>query len=270
MPPAPAQSDFGTIVLEDMGGWLRLTLNRPDKLNSVNGAMRSELGRALARAADDPGVRALLVTGAGKGFCAGQDLSERAVSPGDEPPDLGESLRNGYNPLVRAIATMPKPVVCAVNGVAAGAGANLALCCDLVVAAESARFIQAFAKIGLVPDSGGTWVLPRLVGDARARAAFMLGEPVDARTALGWGMIHKVTGDGELAEESARLAGDLAKGPTAALGRIKRLLLESGPGTLEDQLELEAAEQQEAGRSEDYAEGTRAFREKRPPEFRGR
>lgn len=270
MSPPAAQQDPGTVAVEEMDGWLRVTLNRPERLNSMDGGMRGRLSDALGRAAADPGVRALLITGAGRAFCAGQDLGEREVAPGGEPPDLGESLRTGYNPLVRAIVTMPKPVVCGVNGVAAGAGANLALCCDLVVAARSARFVQAFCGVGLAPDSGGTWVLPRLVGRARAGAALMLGEPVDAQTALDWGMVFRVVDDGDLAGECARLAERLAKGPTEALGRTKRLLLEGACATLDEQLEREAAQQREAGRSEDYAEGVRAFREKRPPAFRGR
>lgn len=261
--------DCETLVVEERDGWRRVALNRPEKLNSVNALMREELRSVLAQAWDDSAVRALLLTGEGRGFCAGQDLGERGIAPGESPPDLGASLREGYNPLVCLLAGMPKPVVCAVNGVAAGAGANLALACDFVLAARSAKFVQAFAKIGLIPDSGGTWILPRLIGPARARAAAMLGDPVDAQTAERWGMIHACVEDEDLAARSEDLATRLAKAPTAALGRIKQAMLEGETASLNDQLEREADLQRRCGKSADYREGVAAFLEKRRPKFRG-
>jgi len=212
----------------------------------------------------------VLLTGAGRGFCAGQDLGDRVLGEGDTPPDLGATLERWYNPLVRRIRRLDRPVVCAVNGVAAGAGANIALACDIVLAARSASFIQAFARIGLVPDSGGTWLLPRLVGEARARALALLGEKVDAETAAAWGMIWRVVDDERLLEEARALADRLAAGPTRGFALIKRALLESWTNDLDAQLDLERDLQREAGRTEDYREGVRAFVEKRPPRFRGR
>ncbi len=256
--------------MEQNGGWARLTLNRPGKLNSVNAQMRAELAEALAAVDGEENIRALLITGAGRAFCAGQDLQEREIAPGGEAPDLRRSLREGYNPLIWKIASMPKPVVCAVNGVAAGAGVSLAMACDFVFAAESARFVMAFCGIGLVPDSGATWFLPRAAGLPRARAMMMTGEPVDAKTAAQWGMIYRCVADGELAEQSETLAAKLARAPTSALGRIKRLLIEGEENSLPRQLEREAEEQGEAGRGSDYAEGVRAFLERRPADFTGR
>ena len=255
---------------ERRAGWIKVTLNRPDKLNSVNAETGAALAAALAAARDDPDIRAVLLTGAGRAFCAGQDLGERAVAPGDAPPDLGESLRTRYNPLISAVATLPKPIVCAVNGVAAGAGANLALACDFVLAAQSAKFIQAFCNIGLIPDSGGTWILPRLAGPARAREMAMLGEPVSAEQAAEWGMICRSVADDQLQAEAEALAEKLARGPTFAYGTIKAALLSGASNSLPEQLALEAALQSRAGQTADYAEGVAAFREKRKAVFRGK
>ena len=241
-------------------GWHLLTLNRPDRLNACNPAMHSALLAALEAAEADVTCRAVLLTGAGRGFCAGQDLE--AVDA-----DLGRTLDETYNPLVRKLRALPLPVVCAVNGVAAGAGANLALACDIVLAARSATFIQAFIKIGLVPDSGGSFFLPRLVGEARARALAMLGEAVTAERAEQWGMIWKCVDDAALLAEAEALTAGLAAQPTLALAQIKRMFAVSGDNDLDTQLDLERDLQREAGQSSDYAEGVRAFRAKRPPVF---
>ena len=257
-----------TLIVEPDGAVVTVTLNRPDKLNSFNEAMHRELRDALDRIAGDPAVRAVLLTGAGKGFCAGQDLGDRAMAAGQEI-DLGATLEATYNPLVRRLRALEKPVVCAVNGVAAGAGANIALACDIVLAARSARFIQAFCKIGLVPDSGGTWFLPRLVGDARARALALLGEPLPAEQAEAWGLIWKTVDDDRLMDEARGVAQRLAAGPTKGLGLIKRALNASSANDLDRQLDLERDLQREAGRTADYREGVAAFLEKRPAVFRG-
>jgi len=262
------------LTSELAGGVLTITLQRPDVLNSFHRPMARELQQALAAAAADPAVRAVVLTGAGRAFCAGQDLAEAvppgAASGGEPLPDVGEIVRDSYNPIVRAIRALEKPVVCAVNGVAAGAGANIALACDFVVAAESASFIQAFSKLGLVPDSGGTFLLPRLVGRARATALMMLGDRVKAEQALAWGMIHEVVPDAALHDVAHALAVRLAGMPTHALGLTKRLLDASAGNDLEAQLGLEEALQREAGRSADYVEGVRAFQEKRQARFVGR
>ena len=249
-------------------GWAELTLNRPDRLNSFNEEMHRQLALAIAEIAADQSCRAVLLTGAGRGFCAGQDLGDRATS--GATPDLGATIETFYNPLVRSLRALPKPVICAVNGVAAGAGANLALACDIVLAARSAKFIQAFAKIGLVPDSGGTYFLPRLVGDARARALSLLAEPVSAAQAENWGMIWKVHDDAELMAEARKLAAHLATQPTQGLALIKQALNASAGNDLDAQLDLERDVQRKAGRTPDYAEGVRAFMEKRPARFTGR
>jgi 2-(1,2-epoxy-1,2-dihydrophenyl)acetyl-CoA isomerase len=258
-----------TILVEPEGAVLRLTLSRPDKLNSFTEAMHGELAAALDGPAALPGIRAVLLTGAGRAFCAGQDLGERVMGAGDAPPDLGDTLERLYNPLIRRIRALPKPVVCAVNGIAAGAGANVALACDVVLAARSASFLQAFCKIGLVPDSGGTWILPRLVGEARAKGLALLGDRLAAEQAAAWGLIWAVVDDDRLAEEALALARRLAEGPTLALAAIKRAIHAAATQTLDAQLDLERDLQRELGRSHDYAEGVRAFMEKRPARFRG-
>ena len=252
------------VLLEEDDGVLRLTLNRPERLNSFNHPMQQAMMAALARAAEDPAIRAVMLTGAGRGFCAGQDLNE--VAPGQ---DLGITLQEQFNPLVRAVRNLPKPILCAVHGVAAGAGANLALACDIVIAGSSARFIQAFVKIGLVPDAGGTWLLPRLVGDARARAMAMLGEPVPAPQAEAWGLIWRALPDDELMAEAKRLARQLADLPTQAMRLIKQGFAASGGNSLDQQLDLERDLQREAGRTPDFQEGVTAFLEKRAPRFTG-
>jgi 2-(1,2-epoxy-1,2-dihydrophenyl)acetyl-CoA isomerase len=270
---ADDEAAAATVLVARDGGVATLALNRPEKLNSLNEAMHRELRAALEACARDEGVRAILLTGAGRAFCAGQDLGDRAMG-GDGAaagaPDLGDTLERLYNPLVRLIRGTEKPVVCAVNGVAAGAGANLALACDIVLAARSASFIQAFAGIGLVPDSGGTFFLPRLVGDARARGLALLGERLAAEQAAEWGLIWRCVEDDELPEEAGALAERLASGPTRGLGLTKRALNASSANGLDAQLDLERDLQREAGRTEDYAEGVRAFLEKRPAGFRGR
>lgn len=257
------------ILIERDKGVARLTLYRPDRLNSFTAAMHEELAAALADVADDPHVRAVLLTGAGRGFCAGQDLGDRAVAPGGEAVDLGDSVERYYAPLIRRLATIPKPVVCAVNGVAAGAGANIALACDIVVAARSAKFIQSFANIGLIPDSGGTWVLPRLIGQARALGLALTGEPIGAEKAAEWGMIWKCVDDELLLEEASALASKFAQGPTRGLAATKRLIRQSSLQTLADELDLERDAMRELGASADYQEGVAAFLAKRPSVFTG-
>jgi 2-(1,2-epoxy-1,2-dihydrophenyl)acetyl-CoA isomerase len=251
-------------------GVLRLTLNRPEKLNAFNAEMHQALRQGLQRAADESEVRAVLLTGAGRAFCAGQDLAERDVSPGAAPIDLSVSLGSNYNPLVRRLRELPKPVVCAVNGVAAGAGANLALACDLVLAARSARFVQAFSRIGLIPDSGGTYFLPRLVGTARAVGLAMLAESLGAEQAEQWGLIWKALDDERLDGEALALARRLASGPTRGYALLKKAINASSGNSLDAQLDLERDLQREAGFSEDYREGVSAFKEKREPRFKGK
>src|SRR3954463_11580821 len=251
-------------------GVLRATLNRPDKLNACTPEMLALLRAAIQRAADEPGIRAVLLTGAGRGFCAGQDLSLRNPVAGAAPIDLSVSLGSNYNPLIRRMRELPKPIVAAVNGVAAGAGANIALACDIVLAARSASFVQAFSKIGLVPDSGGTWILPRLVGPARARALALTGDPLPADKAEAWGLIWKMHDDLVLMAEAHRLCVHFTEAPTVALALIKRLLDESWANDLDAQLDLERETQREASLTPDYAEGMRAFFEKRSPAFSGR
>lgn len=258
-----------TVLLSIEDGVARITLNRPDSLNSFNLAMHEQMRQALKAVRQDPGVRALLLTGNGRGFCAGQDLSDRSVAPGDEAPDLGESLERHYNPLLRSLRNLTIPTVCAVNGVAAGAGANLPLACDFVLAARSARFIQAFCKIGLVPDSGGTWSLPQLVGMARAKGLAMLGEPLSAEQAEQWGLIWRCVDDAALQDEALSLARHLATQPTRGLALIKRALHASADNSFDEQLDLERDLQRLAGRTVDYREGVSAFMEKRTPHFMG-
>lgn len=259
-----------SVLVSLQAGVLTLTLNRPDKLNAFNPEMHHALREGLERAAGEAEVRAVILTGAGRGFCAGQDLSERDVSPGAAPIDLSVSLGAHYNPLVRRLRALPKPVVCAVNGVAAGAGANIALACDIVLAARSARLVQAFSRIGLVPDSGGTYFLPRLVGTARAMGLSLLAESISAEQAEQWGLIWKAVDDAQLAAEANALAARLAKGPTKGYGLLKRALYASSANSLDAQLDLERDLQREAGLTEDYREGVRAFKEKREPRFVGK
>ncbi|MAB01079.1 MAG: 2-(1,2-epoxy-1,2-dihydrophenyl)acetyl-CoA isomerase [Stappia sp.] len=265
------QSDTTAPVLTARdGGVLVVTLNRPDKLNSFNEAMHAGVREALDLAENDASVRCLLLTGAGRGFCAGQDLSDRMSTPDAPPPDLTRTIESNYNPLVRRLKALPKPVVCAVNGVAAGAGANIALACDIVLAAESAKFIQAFSKIGLVPDSGGTWTLPQLVGLARAKALAMLATPVPAKQAVEWGMIWQAVPDAELMDNALDLARGLADAPTYGLGLVKQAMEAATINDLDTQLDLERDLQGRAGRSPDYREGVAAFLAKRPAQFTGR
>lgn len=243
-----------------------ITLNRPDKFNSFNRPMSLELQKALAECANDKQVRAVYLTGEGKAFCAGQDLGE-AMDP--KGPGIERIVHEHYNPIILGIRNMEKPIVCAVNGVAAGAGANIALACDVVIAAASASFIQAFSKIGLIPDSGGTFFLPRLIGFQKASALMMLGDKVSAADALALGMVYKVVEDARLPEEAMNITLTLAAMPTVGLGLTKRLLNQSMNSSLEQQLEREGELQVKAAKSFDYSEGVKAFLEKRKPEFRG-
>jgi 2-(1,2-epoxy-1,2-dihydrophenyl)acetyl-CoA isomerase len=261
---------YETILYHNAGGIARVTLNRPDRLNSFTTSMHEELRDALARVARDAGTRVLLLTGAGRGFCAGQDLSDRAVAPGGAPVDLGASIELNYRPLVLALRDLPLPVVCAVNGVAAGAGANIALACDLVIAARSASFVQAFCRIGLIPDSGGTYCLPRLVGSARAMGLALLGDKLSAQQAAEWGLIWKCVDDSELSGTVDTLLAQLAHAPTKGLAATKRALYASANATLEQQLDLERDLQRGLGYSTDYREGVAAFLDKRVPRFTGR
>lgn len=257
------------LLIERAEGYHVLTLNRPERLNAFTEELHRLLRAALQAAGDDADCRAVLLTGAGRAFCTGQDLAARRFEPG-KAPDLGRSLQAFYNPLVRALRALPKPVVCAVNGVAAGAGANLALACDIVVAARSARFVQSFAKVGLIPDGGGTWTLPRLVGPARARALMLLAEPVTADQAAEWGMIWQVVDDANLLPTARALCAKLAALPPIGLALTKQALEASGGNDLDRQLDLERDLQGAAGRTPDYREGVAAFLEKRPPRFTGK
>lgn len=251
-------------------GVMTITLNRPDRLNSFNDVMHQQLAECLTQAERDDSVRCLLITGAGRGFCAGQDLNDRNVDPSGPAPDLGLSVERFYNPLVRRLAALPKPVIAVVNGVAAGAGATLALGCDLVLAARSASFVMAFSKLGLVPDCGGSWFLPRIAGRARAMGLALLGEKLSAEQAAQWGMIWQLVEDAELADTSLQLARHLATQPTFGLGLIKQALLAAETNGLDAQLDLERDYQRLAGRSADYREGVSAFLAKRPPLFSGK
>ena len=251
------------------GGVARLTLNRPDRLNSFNDAMHAEVRDALSRVKASADVRVLLLTGAGRGFCAGQDLGDRAVAPGSEPVDLGASIERNYKPLVLSLRALPLPVVCAVNGVAAGAGANIALACDIVVAAKSASFIQAFSKIGLIPDSGGTYFLPRLVGFARAIGLAMLGDKLSAEQAAAWGLIWKCVDDIEFPAAVEVLVQQLSTAATRGLAATKQAIYAAGGNTLEAQLDLERDVQRVLGMSADFREGVSAFSAKRQPKFTG-
>ena len=261
---------YESILFAQSAGIARITLNRPDRLNSFTSAMHAELRDALQRVKADPDARVLLLTGAGRAFCAGQDLADRAVAPGSAPVDLGESIERNYGPLVLALRELPLPVVCAVNGVAAGAGANIALACDLVVATRTASFIQAFCKIGLIPDSGGTYFLPRLIGHARAMGLAMLGDKLSAEDAAAWGLIWKCVDDAEFASTVDALLEHLAKAPTRGLAATKRALQASASATLAEQLDRERDLQRELGFGSDYREGVAAFVGKRPPQFTGK
>lgn len=258
------------ILSEVEQGVMTITLNRPDRLNSFNDLMHQQLAACLTQAERDENVRCLLITGAGRGFCAGQDLNDRNVDPSGPAPDLGLSVERFYNPLVRRMAALPKPVIAAVNGVAAGAGATLALGCDIVLAARSANFVMAFSKLGLVPDCGGSWFLPRVAGRARAMGLALLGEKLSAEQAAQWGMIWQLVEDAELADTSRQLARHLATQPTFGLGLIKKALQASETNGLDAQLDLERDYQRLAGRSDDYREGVSAFLAKRPPQFSGK
>jgi 2-(1,2-epoxy-1,2-dihydrophenyl)acetyl-CoA isomerase len=257
---------YETIEFKLEGGIARLTLNRPERLNSFTVQMHEEVADALGRL---EGARVLVLTGAGRGFCAGQDLNDRAVAP-EESVDLGESVEKRYNPLVRTLTSLPFPVIARVNGVAAGAGANIALACDIVVAAKSAKFIQSFASIGLIPDSGGTWVLPRLIGQARALGLALTAEPLPAEKAAEWGMIWKAVEDEALDAEVDALAEKFASAPTRGLARIKHMIRESWEHSLGEELVLQRDAMRELGGSDDYREGVAAFMEKRKPNFTGK
>ncbi len=261
-----------TILFTVEDGVATLTLNRPDRLNSFNETMHAEVREALARVAAgraDGSARVLVLTGAGRGFCAGQDLSDRAVAADAELPDLGASIERNYKPLVTTLRTLELPVICAVNGVAAGAGANLALACDLVFAARSASFIQAFCKLGLIPDTGGTWILPRLVGPARAMGLALLGDKITAMQAEAWGMIWKCEDDEALLPTVQALARQLAQGPTFGFAQTKKAIWASSTHDFGTQLDLERDAMRACGRSHDYREGVAAFLEKRAPCFTG-
>jgi 2-(1,2-epoxy-1,2-dihydrophenyl)acetyl-CoA isomerase len=261
---------YETIIFGVENGAARLILNRPEKLNSFNVRMHEEIQDALNIAEADPKVRVLVVTGAGRGFCAGQDLSDRAIAPSGEGVDLGESIEKYYAPLVRRLRSLKMPVLCAVNGVAAGAGANLAFACDLVVAAKSAGFIESFCKLGLLPDTGGTYFLPRLAGTARAMGMALLGEKISAEQAEQWGLIWRCFDDGEYVGEVEKLVAYFASGPTAGFARIKQAIYASAENSLDRQLDLERDLMREAGKSADFREGVTAFLEKRAPLFTGR
>ncbi|MDV7503581.1 2-(1,2-epoxy-1,2-dihydrophenyl)acetyl-CoA isomerase PaaG [Acinetobacter baumannii] len=262
--------DYQNIIAEEKNGVGYLTFNRPKALNSFNVDMHREVAEVLNQWTKNSDVRCVVISGEGRGFCAGQDLGDRVVDPNAEAPDLGYSIETYYNPLIKTIVNMPKPVICAVNGVAAGAGANIALACDLVIAAKSANFVQAFCRLGLVPDSAGTWFLPRAVGHARAMGLALLGDKLPAETAKEWGMIWDVVEDAELKTKVTELAERLAKQPTFGLSLIKKAIHQSSNNTFDEQVLLERDLQRIAGRSEDYREGVQAFMNKREPNFKGR
>ena len=271
MPADGRRTMSETVLVERSGGVTMLTLNRPARLNSFTLEMHRALADALTQVESDDHCRAVVITGAGRGFCAGQDLTDRAVAPKTgRANDLGESLELRYNPLVRRLRSLPKPVIVAVNGVAAGAGANLALHGDIVIAAQSATFIQSFARIGLAPDSGGTWTLTHLLGEARAKGLAMLAEPLSAAQACAWGLIWKVVEDEHLMSEATSIASHLASQSTTALGAIKLAIHNAATATLDTQLDHERDTQRRLGFGKDYAEGVDAFMHKRTPHFTGR
>lgn len=259
-----------SVLFESRDGVAILTLNRPEVLNSFDREMALEMQRHLEVIGADPDIRAVLLTATGKGFCAGQDLASILPGAPDATDDLSEIVRSCYNPIILALSRLEKPVVCAVNGVAAGAGANLAFNCDILLASDSASFIQSFCKVGLIPDSGGTFILPRLVGTLQAKALALLGSKISAEEAHDLGLVWKVVDTEALAEEAWNLALRLSKQPTIGLGLIKKAINAAWENTLEEQLQLEAEYQGVAGRTEDYAEGIAAFVEKRKPSFRGK
>ena len=258
---------YETIIFEQSDAIARITLNRPDRLNSFTVQMHQELRSALADAAE---ARVVVLTGAGRGFCAGQDLNDRAVTAGERPVDLGVTVETGWNPLIQMLVSMPQPIVARVNGVAAGAGANIALACDIVVAARSAKLIQSFSAIGLIPDSGGSWVLPRLVGQARAMGLALTGEPLSAEKAEEWGLIWKCVDDDALDTEVDSVARKLASLPPLAQAAIKSIIRSTWDRSLDEELHLQRDEMRRLGFSEDYQEGVAAFLEKRQPNFVGR
>ena len=257
---------YQTILFETSGPVARITLNRPDRLNSFTVQMHEEVRDALASLGD---ARVLVLTGAGRGFCAGQDLNDRAVAPG-QAVDLGETVEQCWNPLIRTLTSLPQPVIARVNGVAAGAGANVALACDIVVAAKSAKFIQSFSAIGLIPDSGGTWALPRLVGQGRALGLALTGEPLPAETAAEWGLIWKAVEDEALDSEVDAIANKLAALPPLGLAAIKEMIRSSWQYSLDEELDRQAGTMRRLGFTQDYREGVAAFLEKRPAKFEGR
>ena len=257
---------YETIDFKADGAVARITLNRPDRLNSFTVQMHEEVRDALANLGE---ARVLVITGAGRGFCAGQDLNDRAVAPG-ERVDLGDTVNECWNPLIRTLTSLPQPVIARVNGVAAGAGANIALACDIVVAAKSAKFIQSFSAIGLIPDSGGTWALPRLAGQARALGLALTGEPLPAEKAAEWGLIWKAVDDDALDAEVDAIANKLASLPPLGLAAIKDMIRSSWQYSLDEELERQAGAMRRLGLTEDYCEGVAAFLEKREPKFTGR
>ncbi|MCA8837937.1 MAG: 2-(1,2-epoxy-1,2-dihydrophenyl)acetyl-CoA isomerase PaaG [Gammaproteobacteria bacterium] len=263
-------SNNDTVLLERIDNVVRLVLNRPQSLNSFTADMHAALASALDECEHDDSIRAVILTATGRGFCAGQDLGDRHTLPGEQAPDLGLTIQKYYNPLIRRLVAFAKPTVCAVNGVAAGAGANIALACDIVVAGASASFIQSFSKVGLVPDSGGSWQLVRAIGLPRARAMAMLAEKLSATQAQEWGMIYKCVSDDDLQDEAAKLAAKLAAQAPLALAHIKALMLQACHLPLDAQLENERRDMQKLGRSLDYREGVDAFINKRAPRFTGK